>query len=289
MRAVRSADRRLKTMRDDIDNEDFEEDEQREDVRYLEFVERQRELLKRPKRGPVFRSAKRDRGGDDDDDEEEGRKDLRFREFIEHQREQRGRRKYGPRYRAVETDADPEAIKAQALRIRRVVYYVLLYVVCVAALAVAAAWFWFGESQVPAQEQDPFQVEAARLGGWPLEITNSIGMRFRFIPPGAFDMGSPRDEPGHTYFEYKHRIEVPHPYYVAVTETTQKQYEQIMGSNPSFFAVSTVVVSSPGSISGAAMVSFMRRKFNVTAEGTMEDSQRSITLLLPPCHQPHSF
>ena len=38
-------------------------------------------------------------------------------------------------------------------------------------------------------------VEAERVG-FPVEVANDLGMRFRLIPTGSFQMGSPDDAPG---------------------------------------------------------------------------------------------
>ncbi len=71
--------------------------------------------------------------------------------------------------------------------------------------------------------------------GAPVQITNSIGMKFNLIPPGEFTMGSPASEPGRRDEETQHRVEITKPFYLSVHEVTQDQYEQVMGNNPSFF------------------------------------------------------
>jgi formylglycine-generating enzyme required for sulfatase activity len=44
-------------------------------------------------------------------------------------------------------------------------------------------------------------------------LTNSVGMRFRLIPPGAFLMGSPEDEVSRSPNEGPvHRVEIPGPF-----------------------------------------------------------------------------
>jgi formylglycine-generating enzyme required for sulfatase activity/serine/threonine protein kinase len=87
--------------------------------------------------------------------------------------------------------------------------------------------------------------------GVEVEMENSIGMRFVLIPPGEFDMGSTDDEVAkllaeardgnHAYIERlpgeapRHRVRITKAFWLAVTEVTQAQYEQVMGSNPSRF------------------------------------------------------
>jgi formylglycine-generating enzyme required for sulfatase activity len=71
----------------------------------------------------------------------------------------------------------------------------------------------------------------------PLEVENTIGMRFRLIPPGSFVMGSPLTEAGRGPDEPPVVRLIEQPFYLGVTEVTQAQWERIMGSdaNPSYF------------------------------------------------------
>jgi len=66
-------------------------------------------------------------------------------------------------------------------------------------------------------------------------FTNSIGMNFVLIPAGSFMMGSPPDEPGRGDDERQHRVTLTKAFYMGVTEVTQRQWQQIMGKNPSHF------------------------------------------------------
>jgi formylglycine-generating enzyme required for sulfatase activity len=65
----------------------------------------------------------------------------------------------------------------------------------------------------------------------PDEITNSIGMKFRRIPAGRFLMGSPTEEKGRFDDERQREVEITKPFYLAVHEVTQEQYERIMETN----------------------------------------------------------
>jgi serine/threonine protein kinase/formylglycine-generating enzyme required for sulfatase activity/WD40 repeat protein len=86
----------------------------------------------------------------------------------------------------------------------------------------------------------------------PVEYTNSIGMKFRLIPPGEFMMGSTVDEieealkfsgEDNQYEECmkseapQHKVILTQPIYLGVNEVTQAEYEKVMGVNPSHFAV----------------------------------------------------
>ena len=86
--------------------------------------------------------------------------------------------------------------------------------------------------------------------GVPVERTNSIGMKFVLIPPGEFDMGSPKELiegelrllDGDAFFGDhipgegpQHRVRITKPYWLGVTDVTQEEYQRVMGSNPSKF------------------------------------------------------
>jgi formylglycine-generating enzyme required for sulfatase activity len=84
----------------------------------------------------------------------------------------------------------------------------------------------------------------ARHLGVPVEWSNSVGMKFVLIPPGEFIQGlsdtkwmrderlkerSPED------WMPAHRVAITEPFYLAVDEVTQQQFEQVVGGNPSHF------------------------------------------------------
>ena len=71
-------------------------------------------------------------------------------------------------------------------------------------------------------------------GGWTDEY-KTTKLVLRLIPPGTFMMGSPSDELGHNWYtsETLHQVTLTKPFYIGVFECTQKQYELVMGSNPS--------------------------------------------------------
>jgi len=69
-------------------------------------------------------------------------------------------------------------------------------------------------------------------GGWTSEYKLDK-LVMRLIPPGTFTMGSPSGENGHEDDEVQHKVAISHPYYMGVFEVTQRQYERVMGENPS--------------------------------------------------------
>ena len=66
------------------------------------------------------------------------------------------------------------------------------------------------------------------------EITNSIGMKLMRISPGKFTMGSPDDEKERMNCETEHLVQM-RGYYMSACEVTQKQFQAVMGYNPSWF------------------------------------------------------
>src|ERR1051326_4794632 len=61
-------------------------------------------------------------------------------------------------------------------------------------------------------------------------------MKLVLIPAGKFKMGSPKEEQGRDAEEEQHAVEITKPFYLGVYEVTQKQYREVMGSNPSYFS-----------------------------------------------------
>jgi len=90
----------------------------------------------------------------------------------------------------------------------------------------------------------------AKQLGVPVEITNSIGMKLVLIPPGEFLMGSPKElieeelkARGDDQFFKDHLpsegpqrpVRITRPFYFAVYDVTQEEYQRVMGNNPSWF------------------------------------------------------
>ena len=95
----------------------------------------------------------------------------------------------------------------------------------------------------------------ARYLGLPLEYDNPLGMKFMLIPPGEFMMGSTpaaiaeaighlqkgRNDADHWAACMKsegprHRVILTQPFYLGVHEVRQKDFETVMGTNPSYYA-----------------------------------------------------
>ena len=67
------------------------------------------------------------------------------------------------------------------------------------------------------------------------EMRNSIGMTFRLLPAGSFQMGSPETELHRSADETQHEVRMTQPFYMGTHEVTQKQFQRIMGYQPGTF------------------------------------------------------
>lgn len=65
-------------------------------------------------------------------------------------------------------------------------------------------------------------------------INMQVPDHFVFIKGGTFQMGSPETEAWRSADEKQHTVTVGH-FYMSKYELTQKEYEEIMGNNPSYF------------------------------------------------------
>ena len=75
------------------------------------------------------------------------------------------------------------------------------------------------------------QEDWAEYLGISVESSNSIGMKFRVIPPGAFAMGTNEMEGEHP----SHPVKLTKPFLISMYEVTQDEYTKVTGLNPSRF------------------------------------------------------
>ncbi len=89
-------------------------------------------------------------------------------------------------------------------------------------------------------------------GHWRVELTASlqrevgragetmkdpgIGMRFRYIPSGMFEMGSPPGGAYRDYGERQHVVRIRRAFWMSETEVTRGQWKVLMGMDPSGFS-----------------------------------------------------
>ncbi len=94
-------------------------------------------------------------------------------------------------------------------------------------------------------KSSPAESEKNNPSGEP--ITNSIGMKLVYIPPGKFVMGSPKSEQEQSKKdsrtggewaaqEIQHEVAITKGFYLGVYSVTQEEYETAMGKNPSWFS-----------------------------------------------------
>jgi formylglycine-generating enzyme required for sulfatase activity len=65
-----------------------------------------------------------------------------------------------------------------------------------------------------------------------LDLPKGLKLDLVLVPPGKFRMG----HVGNKKDEAAHQVAISKPFYIAETETTQEQYEAVMGKNPSGFS-----------------------------------------------------
>src|SRR5437764_517847 len=78
-------------------------------------------------------------------------------------------------------------------------------------------------------------VQAQEKKDPPKHFTNSLGMKFVWIPPGSFTMGSPKEEKARKENETQHKVTLTKGFYMGVYTVTQEQWQEVMGNNPSYF------------------------------------------------------
>lgn len=81
-------------------------------------------------------------------------------------------------------------------------------------------------------------------GGWSDEY-KTTKLVLRRIPAGIFTMGSPGGEVGRYYEEPQHQVTLSTDFYVGVFEVTQRQWERVMGTWPSWFYASSYREARP--------------------------------------------
>ena len=78
-------------------------------------------------------------------------------------------------------------------------------------------------------------VDAQEKKNPPKNFTNSQSMKFVWIPPGSFVMGSPKQEKERFEDETQHKVTLTKGFYMGVYTVTQEQWKLVMGNNPSHF------------------------------------------------------
>ena len=80
------------------------------------------------------------------------------------------------------------------------------------------------------------EIGVASLPRRSVDLGGGVAMEFVFVGPGSFTMGSPDAEAERFPVEGPlHRVEIKRGFWLGVTEVTQRQYQRLMGANPSHF------------------------------------------------------
>jgi|GEM_PF-1880875 len=84
------------------------------------------------------------------------------------------------------------------------------------------------------------QREWADYLGLPIEksfyLVNEAPLHFRLIPPGVYMAGTETDTPNSQRYEARRQVTISRPFYLARHLTTQREWEELMGENPSWFS-----------------------------------------------------
>ena len=94
------------------------------------------------------------------------------------------------------------------------------------------AYFVSISKQYPQSMIFSIDKQKSRAKEFPLEVKNSLGIKFRLIPKGNFLMGSPKNELGRGD-EQQHLVSIKKDFYISKFEITQKQWTEIMVYNQS--------------------------------------------------------
>jgi formylglycine-generating enzyme required for sulfatase activity len=126
------------------------------------------------------------------------------------------------------------------------------------------------------QPVTPAHVEIAH--GTP--FTNSVGMRFVYIPPGRFVMGSPTDEIGRDEFEIQHEVVISRGFYLQATEVTQAQWQSVMQINPSEYKGDDLPIHNVSWIDGKKFIKRLNQlegdtKYRLPSEAEWEYACRA--------------
>jgi serine/threonine protein kinase len=87
------------------------------------------------------------------------------------------------------------------------------------------------------QATESYQLEMKKLPPPPgvlVKLPGSADLKFKWVPPGDFFLGSPPDERGRQRTDLpRTKTDIPKGFYMAETEMTQRQHRAITGKNPS--------------------------------------------------------
>jgi len=92
------------------------------------------------------------------------------------------------------------------------------------------------------------------------------------IQGGTFTMGSPKKEPGRRDEEVQHKVTVS-SFYMGRTEVTQKEYQEIIGTNPSYFKGDNLPVEQVSWYDAIEYCNMRSRKEGLTPAYTIDKNR----------------
>lgn len=90
-----------------------------------------------------------------------------------------------------------------------------------------------------------YKKEEELPGGIQNEVYKTTKLLMRVIPPGKFLMGSPKGQLGYDKTQPVTEVSVTNAFFIGVFEVTQKQWECVMGRNPSYFENAAASATRP--------------------------------------------
>ena len=92
---------------------------------------------------------------------------------------------------------------------------------------------WRGPRVIPIALKEHIGPKAGEVKT--LTLPDGVEMKMIYVAPGSFTMGSPGLEEGRFDNETQHRVTLTKGYWLGKYEVTQRQWESVMGENPSRF------------------------------------------------------
>jgi formylglycine-generating enzyme required for sulfatase activity len=108
--------------------------------------------------------------------------------------------------------------------------------VALADVTAAAKQLQLAELKKPGSGRSPLDTPPEQ--NMPIKVahTNSLGMPFILVPAGQFLMGNSTVMETSNESSPQHRVRISRPFFLGAFEVTQREYAEVMGSNPSYFA-----------------------------------------------------
>ena len=84
-------------------------------------------------------------------------------------------------------------------------------------------------------EGEPVKVESSSGETKTITLPGGVTMEIIYVAPGSFMMGSPSSEEGREDDETQYRVTLTKGFWLGKYEVTQRQWQSVMGNNPSYF------------------------------------------------------